>query len=413
MSNNPVFIEKLHLRNFRSVRSETITFDNPLFLVGRNGSGKSNLLDALAFLSECMVAPMQTVVNRRGSVYSTLYRSRLDQGWEMSGPTELSLRVDFRLGGSGKKGLNGHYVFFAGLGTQEHTLVLAIKREQCFVSDGVDSGLHWFDRTARRFRTSVSGVRPALDPLALALPIIGGVEEFAPVLKALGALRVYAIEPNRIREAREPDTGLVLNRDGSNVASVLLRLERLDKGVPARLGEILGVVTPGIKHVEAGLVGNQIVLTFLQDRAKGGRAIFNASAMSDGTLRLLGLAIATMQNPAPPFLAIEEPENNIHPGALGVIEDLIEATARRTQIIVTTHSPDLLDAKWIQAKNIRVVTWEDDATRVSPLGEVPVKALRTHLMGAGELLRANALDPEEPGPTPTSEADDLFEPVPA
>lgn len=136
--------------------------------------------------------------------------------------------------------------------------------------------------------------------------------------------------------------------------------------------------------------------------------------MSDGTLRALGLIVAAMQDPAPSLIAIEEPEASIHPGALSVISDLIETTAERTQIVVTTHSPELLDAKWIQPENLRVVTWEDDATRVSELGTVPVQALQKHLMRPGELLRANALD-AAPLPAQSSEEDaaDLFEPVPA
>ena len=60
------FIQKLTLRNFRSIRNETVTFSNPLFLVGRNGSGKSNFVDTPAFLSECMLNLFQYVMDRRG-----------------------------------------------------------------------------------------------------------------------------------------------------------------------------------------------------------------------------------------------------------------------------------------------------------------------------------------------------------
>ena len=116
---------------------------------------------------------------------------------------------------------------------------------------------------------------------------------------------------------------------------------------------------------------------------------------SDGTLMILALIVAALQENIPPFIAIEEPETGLHPGALETIAEIIELAATRTQIVVTTHSPDLLNAKWIKPENIRVVSWEEGETSISQLGVAPVKMLQEHLMGAGELMRANALDEQE------------------
>ena len=64
--------------------------------------------------------------------------------------------------------------------------------------------------------------------------------------------------------------------------------------------------------------------------------------MSSGTLYALGLVAVALQDPAPSLIAIEEPELNIHPGALEAIADILNIAAQRTQVVVTTHSPDLL-----------------------------------------------------------------------
>ncbi len=120
---------------------------------------------------------------------------------------------------------------------------------------------------------------------------------------------------------------------------------------------------------------------------------YSQDYFSDGTLHALGVSVALQQDPLPSVLVIEEPENNLHPGSLNAIADLIEEASRKTQVIITTHSPDLLDAKWIEPENLRVVEWENDASRVAELAEMPKSALRTHLMYAGQLMRANALDP--------------------
>ena len=140
------------------------------------------------------------------------------------------------------------------------------------------------------------------------------------------------------------------------------------------------------------------------------KSVFEATAMSSGTLYALGLIVAALQHPAPSLITIEEPELNIHPGALEAIADILNIAAQRTQVVVTTHSPDLLDTKWIQPENLRVVGWENGATHISGLGEAPVKALQQHLMGAGELLRANALDAAAaPSTSDSEDVSDLFD----
>ena len=77
--------------------------------------------------------------------------------------------------------------------------------------------------------------------------------------------------------------------------------------------------------------------------------------------------------------------------------------------MVTTHSPDLLDTKWIAPENLRVVEWDKGATHISGLGEAPIKALQQHLMGAGELLRADALDAAAPSTPDLEDVSDLFD----
>src|SRR5260370_38036843 len=61
-------LRSLILKRFRSIPAETVQFDNPTFLVGRNGSGKSNFRDAIDFLAESMASPLQAVFDRRGGI---------------------------------------------------------------------------------------------------------------------------------------------------------------------------------------------------------------------------------------------------------------------------------------------------------------------------------------------------------
>ena len=130
--------------------------------------------------------------------------------------------------------------------------------------------------------------------------------------------------------------------------------------------------------------------------------------MSAGTLLALGLLTAVYQRSIPSLLTIEEPEDGIHPGTISVILDVLRFASERAQLIVTTHSPDVLDADWLEDRHIRIVTWQDGATRVMPVSVGSRDALTEHLMSAGELLRSNALQGMPPGPV-SATASELFE----
>lgn len=93
-----------------------------------------------------------------------------------------------------------------------------------------------------------------------------------------------------------------------------------------------------------------------------------------------------------------------------MILDVLRHASERTQVIVTTHSPEVLDADWLEDRHIRIVDWRDGATRVTSLAVGSREALRQHLMTAGELLHSNALQGMPPGPNmPLQSA--LFEDV--
>ena len=68
-------LSKLILKRFRSLPAEVVEFDNPTFLVGQNGSGKSNFADAFAFLADAMASPLQAVLARRGGFSAVGNRS--------------------------------------------------------------------------------------------------------------------------------------------------------------------------------------------------------------------------------------------------------------------------------------------------------------------------------------------------
>jgi len=84
----------------------------------------------------------------------------------------------------------------------------------------------------------------------------------------------------------------------------------------------------------------------------------DAAVMSDGALRALGIMTAVLQQPRPSLLAIEEPEASMDPESLGGIQGVLYHASRTGQLVVTTHSPELLEAKWLEDHHFRVVSRE-------------------------------------------------------
>lgn len=378
-------IRSLIIKRFRSIPTELVEFDNPTFLVGANGSGKSNFVDAFSFLSEAMSSPLQAVFDKRGGIANVRNRTS-----GKSYPPNLGLGITFgTLNGEIQR---GRYAFEI---RALKNYGFEVTREQCEVQSA-DGTSYYFDRTKQQFKSNVRGLDPSLDPASLGLPIVGGERRFAPVLRTLAAMRVYSLEPAKVREMQEPDSGVSLRPDGSNAASVLQEIERHHPDEVKRIAEILSTIVPHTKRVKTIKHGNKISLQFTQEWGEKKQLRFESFNMSDGTLRALGLLMAVYQHPTPTLAVIEEPEATIHPGALGAILDLLKYASRKMQVIVTTHSPDVLDAKWIEDSNLRIVSWSEGATRVAPISESSRKALQQHLMGAGELLRSNALSGAPP-----------------
>lgn len=375
-------IQQLVVKRFRSIPSERIRFDNPTIFVGRNGSGKSNLVSVFSFLAEAMASPLQAVFDKAGGISTVRNRTS-----GKSYPPNLGLRVDFgRMNG---KAVSGLYAFeIRALPDYGFSVV----REQCLVV-GDQGDRSWFDRQGSKFESNVGGVKPSLDPASLSLPVVGGEAKFASVLRTLAAMRIYSIEPGKLREMQEPDTGTSLKPDGSNVTSVLREIQRQSKDDFERISEILATIVPNTKQVHVKKHGKSLSLEFTQEWGEKKRLNFEGFSMSDGTLRAIGLLAAVYQRPTPTLIAIEEPEATIHPGALESVLDVLRHASKQMQVVITTHSPDLLDAKWIEDRHLRVVEWMEGATRIAPVSDANRKALQGHLTSAGELLRSNALDP--------------------
>ena len=382
-------LRRMDLSSFRSLSFQHVDFSNPTFAVGRNGSGKSNFADAFAFLAEAMASPLQAVIERRGG-FSAVSHRRSGRGR----PANLTLQVFLQnLDENTVRG--DYYIDLAPRRGDE----FEVAYETCHVerSDGTGDSFHrQTAKGATKWRSTIESLVPVIEPNALALPLVGGDRRFGAILRFMSGMRTYRIEPSALRAMQDADGGSGLRSDGRNAASVLREIQRRSPAQDwTRICELLESVVPGTIGVRPKKHGNKLTLEFTQNRAGAEPIKFEAFSMSDGTLRVLGLITAVFQRPKPSLVVIEEPEASIHAGALGSILDVLRLASNSMQVVVTTHSPDILDAKWIGDRHLRILTWERGFTRIDRASQSVRAALERQLMGAGELLRSNALTGEQ------------------
>jgi predicted ATPase len=239
---------------------------------------------------------------------------------------------------------------------------------------------------------------PATLPDRLFLVAASGVPEFRPVFDALSRIEIYNLNPREIGAMQKPDPGDLLRRDGSNAASVL---QQFPTGVRQRVTDNLSRIVPGVSDAEAKTLGSQETIEFRQT-VKGQQHPwrFLAGAMSDGTLRAFGILLGVFQAAAragrlpPKLIGLEEPEMALHPAAASVLLSALREGSQHCQILVTSHSPDLLDNPDIPTDSLLAVDNQDGLSRIGPLDEAGRTMLREKLFTPGELLRQNQLTPD-------------------
>ncbi len=373
-------ILRVQIRNYKSLADVNVDLTPLTLLVGPNGSGKSNFIDALAFVQQCLVDSIELAFKSRGGIGAVRRRSG-------GHPTHIGIRLSLRLDAD----TYADYAFEVAAKPRER---FRVAHERCIVSHSAGPR-HHFELADGSFTKSIPGIRPQVAPDRLALFAASATEEFRPVYDFLTAMHIYSISPQRLRELQEPDSGDVLTPDGSNAAAVLNRLEESGaNGRYERVCRLLARAVEGIRKVEYHTIGQMETVQFRQDIGLKDPWKFDALNMSDGTLRLLGLLLAVFQSGRTSVVGVEEPEATVHPAIADlVIEVLLHASCER-QVLVTTHSPDLLEFKSVSDSQIRAVKMEDGKTMIASPGPASRGAIRDALYSAGELLRNGELEPD-------------------
>lgn len=381
----PPFITRVRLKNYKSIGYCDVDLQPLTFLAGPNGAGKSNFLDAIRFVSDGLRNSLDHAIRERGGINEVRRRST-------GHPKNFSIRLDFQVSDS----QSGFYSFEVGAQPDGGFIV---KEEQCSLRfEGARFGYWVKDGNVDSITATV---KPPAARDRLYLVNAAGLPEFRPIYDALSQMGFYNLNPDRIRTPQPPGSGDLLLRDGSNISSVFAQMSRKDPEAKARMERFLSKIVLGMKGAERVQLGPMETVQFQQEVVGANNPWrFHAQNMSDGTLRAFGVLVALFQfgltpGPSHRLIGIEEPEAALHPAAAGVLFDALQDASERIQVVVTSHSPELLAIKSLPVESILAVLSEKGDSEIGPIEVTGRESLKENLVTAGELLQMNHLRPDK------------------
>ncbi|CAN7645441.1 AAA family ATPase [Phenylobacterium sp. LjRoot225] len=383
-----------------------ISFGPLNILVGPNGHGKSNIIDALYFLHDCVAEDLDTALVKRHGVESI-------RQWSRTRPYNIVLDVSIQR----NDGVGRYRVILASARgsyrvVEEHAEWYGIDRYSAPVDGEHIKRKVAFDRNDEgevRFR-----IEPPTDHLRdergrtvpstdLFLNVIDAsyfslsTMMLRPIAEELKGFLSYSIYPNTLREPRVVSRQQYLRPDGSNLASILKQINSGQKKSKDALITALQAVMPTLVDITVRSAGGYYVPVINVREREGEPHQFNMSQISDGTLRMLGLLTAFYQPHSPSIIALEEPEQMVHPGLLSLLTEAAlefsDASATRPrQAFITSHSPTLLDL--VPPDSIFWTKMTDGITKCGPISARQMGLIKDHLFTPGELLLAEGLSGE-------------------
>lgn len=380
----PPEIRRVKLENFLSFRSDTVTLGRLSVLVGPNGSGKTNFLRAFAFLGEVARRDLPEAIERFGGIGALRHR-----GAGRTNDVLLSLEAIVTSFASDRTPDQYELRFSDRHGVIFRNEVFRLKRTK-----GKGRPIQLMGGEL------IIGSRRAVDvsEKASGLSLLRKLGEAydAPQVEQLASLlenfRVIEIDDRAARQPAARRKGERLRPDASNLANVLADLEESDPETFAQLEQDVATVLPGFEGLEFRPLGGAEAGVEVRLREHGLPDTTPLAAASFGTIRALALFALLHDSNPPALTCIEEIDHGLHPYALDRVVERLREASERTQILVATHSPALVN----RLKPEELVIFERDVehgcTRVvQKTAEQLAREMKESDLRLGELWFSGAL----------------------
>lgn len=296
---------KISITGFKSIEHQTVELSDLNVVIGANGSGKSNLIGAFKLLERVASQNLQLYVGEQGGADRFFHH-----GQKITPTLSIQVEPDLAVYAFQLKPAFGDTLIF-----QREEMRRQHDKEQQRIER--DSG----------HRESEFRQRPSFSQFS-----DFSISHFSDTSDSAACKRLCDIDDNRS-----------LRSDAANLAAFLYWIQQIHPTNYRRIVEHIRAVAPFFEDFTLAPSRHNPGKIKLEWKQRGSDAYFDAYSLSDGTLRFICLCVLLLQPEPPALIILDEPELGLHPAAIHLLAEMVEAASRQGQVLLATQSVTLLD----------------------------------------------------------------------
>lgn len=362
--------KRIKIHGFKSLKDIDFEMKPLNVLIGPNNGGKTNFLEFFEFLSKAAYEELQNSIARCGGFDSLLFAGYVNS--KSIEDKKISWEIDFSIP-------------FLPDEERDFSYKVTLASEWPY-SSGASIDNEWLNKNNLKERMQKQTLTPLERSLRGGLlgrslgkpgrPLKEGELTIAQAPQDIEIhlreyIRSWAIYEfstatnSPLRREQSLKAGVRISPTGDNLAAVLHSMKERGEYREAynEIIKTLKVAFPTLKDLRfpCEVSEGKIALRWEGEFKRE----FPANVLSDGVLKFLCLTTLLLSPDPPDLICIDEPEIGLHPQLIGLVAELLTAASERTQLIVTTHSPQLI--KRLKPEDVVIVEKKDGATELRRL----------------------------------------------
>lgn len=325
-------ITKVHIKGYKSIYDQEIELRPINILIGGNGIGKTNFISSFSLMRNLYEKNLQAYVLRKGGANALLF---------MGKKRTQEIEFDFYFK---RDDYQNRYIVDL-FESQERLLIKST--ETAFFSAG-----KWYFQICDQYSEEAS----------IQTDLVGQAWYVNPLMKQFEVYHFHDTgDTSPMKSFSSLHDNVALRKDGSNIAAFLYYLKARHPKHYMRIEKMVESVSPFFDsfYLEPNRLNPETIrLEWKQKNSED--TYFSAYQLSDGTLRFICLATLLMQPEPPTTIIIDEPELGLHPFAVTKLAALIRGVSKKSQVIISTQSVNLVDN--FAPEDIIVVDMKDNAS---------------------------------------------------